>query len=393
MRVVAIGDVGPLDDMVHIGDEAMFEACIEELRARGVSDIVAGSANPGDTSARYGVQAITVAPGEPSEDLVRAIRATDGVIITGGGNLSTLWPAHVRVRAAIGRLAHEFGKPLILTGQTIGPRLDEADSTQVAELLGSAALVGLRESRSAALCERLGIPTAILRHTADDASFLVTDPSEPSDYCLVTIANHVGEADREDVVQAIAELLDEVVIVAGLRIVFLAHFGSLVPGVVSGDSLMHERVAARMSAAAEVVPTTNSVAAARLARGASLVVCTRYHPAVFAVPAGVPTIGIPVDDYTDTKLSGALGNFGQSSILPVGRLLGGEGSALLLQVWAARTSIREAGLVRAALERETSALWWDDVVAALDGTQIRPGSAPSPVRSHAGPAGSRTGRR
>ncbi|MET0734616.1 MAG: hypothetical protein ABWY55_03095, partial [Microbacterium sp.] len=57
MRLVMIGDVGVVDDMVHIGDEAMFEAAYDELSARG-AEITAISSAPAETAARYGVAAI-----------------------------------------------------------------------------------------------------------------------------------------------------------------------------------------------------------------------------------------------------------------------------------------------------------------------------------------------
>ena len=57
MRVVALGDVGVIDDMMHIGDEAMFQAAYDELSARGGS-LVAVSSVPGETAARYGVDAV-----------------------------------------------------------------------------------------------------------------------------------------------------------------------------------------------------------------------------------------------------------------------------------------------------------------------------------------------
>ncbi len=367
MRVVAMGDVGVLDDMMHIGDEAMFEACIGELRQRGITDIVGLSANPADTAARYGIEAVALPTDDRTAALTETLRGSDAAIITGGGNLSSLWPTHVRTRSAIGRIARDLGKPLVVTGQTIGPHLDVTDSALVAELLGSARLVGLRESRSYQLCQRLGIPAELLRQTVDDASFLVTEPVETSGYCLVTLANHVGDTDRGAVEQSIAALLNDVVATTGLSIVFSPHFAALTPGPARGDSAIHERIAALLSAPARVLPVTDSRDAARLARGAALVVCSRYHPAVFAVSAGVPTIGIPVDDYTETKLTGALSNFGQHSTLAVPRLLGGEGAALLRQTWAARQEIRADGQRIAARALTESSQWWDDVVVALGG--------------------------
>jgi len=125
-------------------------------------------------------------------------------------------------------------------------------------------------------------------------------------------------------------------------------------------------VLARMTTTgAETVDEGDSVAAARLARGASLVISSRYHPAVFAVSGGVPTIGIPVDDYTTTKLTGALGNFGQNALVSAERLVAGVAPAVASAVWDDREGIRERGLLLAGSARVASAAWWDRVAAAL----------------------------
>src|SRR6187431_2553150 len=117
MRVVAIGDVGVLDGMLHVGDEAMFEALVIELRARGATEITAISSNPEDTRARYGVNAMTAT--DPA--LEQAVGDADLVVIAGGGNMSSIWPQHILLRSTIGRLARDLGTPLVVTGQTIGP--------------------------------------------------------------------------------------------------------------------------------------------------------------------------------------------------------------------------------------------------------------------------------
>ena len=105
--------------------------------------------------------------------------------------------------------------------------------------------------------------------------------------------------------------------------------------------------------------------AARLARGAALVISSRYHPAVFAVSGGVPTIGIPVDDYTTTKLTGALGNFGQESLVSAAQLVAGAAPAVASEVWNDREAIRARGLALAESNRTASVAWWDRVAAAL----------------------------
>lgn len=402
MRVVAIGDVGVIDKMIHIGDEAMFEAFVDAMRARGLESVVAVSANPAETSERYSTEDFSVeavpgigfaptaggravqedrldrvrrtAAGEtgllPDDDsahaVIGAIKGSDGVAVTGGGNLASTWPSHIFERLAIAEIADAFGIPFVVSGQTLGPQLTDDDSALVARLLGLARLVSVRESASLAVAERLGVLPDRLQLGADDASFLLDDALATLPYCVVTLANHVGDADRDAVIASLADLLDEVVETTDLDIVFLAHFGSLDDSRVRGDSVVHERVMARMESkrVMAAVPA-DAPAAARIARSASLVVTSRYHPAVFAVPAGVATIGIPVDDYTTVKLTGALKNFGQDGILPVRGLLAGDGPALLARVWGERDATATAGRTIADSQRAATAAWWDRVAQVL----------------------------
>jgi polysaccharide pyruvyl transferase WcaK-like protein len=387
--------------MVHVGDEAMFDELVHQVRRRGIEHVTAISSNPGETRERYGVDAVDnigfrgmtraeqeerasrvlrTAAGEtglldaddPALAVIAAVRASDGVAVSGGGNMASTWPSHIFERGTIGEIARLLGRPLVVSGQTIGPHLDDADRALVARLLSSARLVGLREAPSHALSLELGVPEHLLTQTVDDASFLSERSAAESDpvapYCLVSLSTHVGDESRDAFQQRTAELLDTIAETTSLGIRFYAHFASLDPAESRGDTVMHDAVIERMATADVATLTTDdSVAAARLARGAALVVTSRYHPAVFAVSGGVPTVGIPVDDYTTTKLTGALGNFGQGGLVPAAVLVAGDGAAVASAVWNDRAGIRERGLDLATRNREASAAWWDRVAGVFAG--------------------------
>jgi polysaccharide pyruvyl transferase WcaK-like protein len=428
VRIVTIGDVGVLDGMVHIGDEAMFHEATVQLRARGAT-ITGVSSNPAETAERYGIDAVPaigfhpattggrlgqrerrarvlsaidggaghLPQDDPAWQLVEAVRAADGVLVAGGGNMASLWPMHVYERNTLGLIARRFGKPLVVSGQTIGPVLDGEDRELVTELLDAAALVGLREGASLELVRSLGVDAAKTVGTVDDASFLGVDAAPPAvgrgrpeadgsaapdadgstapdaegstappaPYLAVSLSAHVGDADREAFAAAVARLLDRVAGEAGLEVVFLAHWASLDPAEERGDSLLHRAVLDRLTVPARVEPTTDSPAAARFARGAALHLTSRYHPAVFAVAGGVPTVGLAVDDYTTIKLTGALGNFGQSSVVSAAQLLSGEAEEVALATWAGRDAVRTAWAGSLDETRAASAAWWDRVAATL----------------------------
>lgn len=393
VRILTIGDIGPLDDMFHVGDEAMFDELVFQLRARGATSIVGLSSNPADSAARYGISAIapigfggltreqqearfaavlddpaSLPADDPVHAVLAAIAASDGVAIAGGGNIASVWPMHIYERAALGILAARAGVPFVVSGQTIGPVLTSGDQTRVAAMLSSAALVGLREPASHALVTSWGVAAT---QTVDDASFVPDRPGPPvslppEPYALVTVARHAGDRDPDAYLTSVAALLDAMHAETGLAVVFSAHFGPLsspdsgdVPS--RGDELVHDALAARMSAPSSVVRIVDTRTSAALARWASLVVSSRYHPAVFAVSGGVPTIGLAVDGYTTVKLSGALGNFGQTSVLSADAL----DPAVIATVWGDRDGIRARGLELAAQRRAESSAWWDRVAEAF----------------------------
>jgi polysaccharide pyruvyl transferase WcaK-like protein len=187
VRLVAIGDIGVIDEMIHIGDEAMFEAFVLAMRARGLESMVAVSANPAESIERYSdegfsadaIRGIGFAPSsggrasqedrldrvvrtaagelgllphdDPAYAVIDNIRGSDGVAVTGGGNLASTWPSHIFERLAIAGIADALGKPLIVSGQTLGPTLTDGDSALVARLLAIARLVSVRESTSLAV--------------------------------------------------------------------------------------------------------------------------------------------------------------------------------------------------------------------------------------------------
>ncbi len=386
MRLVMIGDVGVVDDMVHIGDEAMFEAAVEELADRGV-EVTGVSSAPADTAARYGVEAVhrirfdgldraasesrlaavvaggaDLAPDDTAHAVISAVAAADGVIIAGGGNLASTWPLHVYERAALAGLAERTGTPLVVTGQTFGPHLVGRDRELVSSLLRSARRVGVRETASQRLAAELGVDA---RRSVDDASFLgMTETTQPRAGVLVSLSLSLGGAPREETVARIAALVDAAAATVGEPVRFHAHYGPVGADAPRGDAVLHDEVRARMRTASTVVPSGDARAAASLARSSALLITGRYHPAVFAAPAGVPVLGLVTDEYTAVKQRGALAHWAQDAVVPI-VAADSEGIARLQQLWSGRHAIAGAAAQRRPAHRADAAAWWDEVVAAF----------------------------
>ncbi len=403
MNLVMIGDVGVVDDMVHIGDEAMFDAAVEELSARG-ADVVAVSSAPSETAARYGVGAVArigfdgldreasearlaavlaggaaLGAGDPAHAVIDAVAAADGVVIAGGGNLASTWPLHVYERAALAGLAARAGRPLVVSGQTFGPHLVGRDRELVASILRTARRVGVREGASQRLAAELGVDA---RLGVDDASFLGMDerdatpaaPAVPAGI-LVSLSLSLGGADRDETVARVAALVDDAADLTGEPVRFHAHYGPLAAPLTGaaprGDALLHDEVRAHLRTPSTVVPSGDARSAASLARSSALLITGRYHPAVFAAPAGVPVLGLVTDEYTAVKQRGALAHWGQDALVPLSSadVLGVDRLGAL---WSARDEIRAHAARRLSQHRADAAAWWDDIAAVTGGGKDHP---------------------
>lgn len=394
MRTLVIGDIGLLDGMMHIGDEAMFEVAAAELGARGV-EVVGVSANPEESAARYGIDTVprlgfgglardaaaaraamivdaaaggaALPPDDPAAGALAALRAGAGVVVAGGGNLASRWPEHVFERSTLAAMAAALGRPVVVTGQTLGPDLIEDDAARVAGMLHTAALAGVREPTSLALAASWGLDA---RLGVDDASFLGGDGSAAArSGVLVSLSGWFGGLDPAETEAAIATLVDDAAELVGGPVRFHAHFGPAdAAAAPRGDAALHERIRARMRAASEVVPTGDSVGAARLARSASLLITSRYHPAVFAAPAGVPVLGLVADDYTRIKQQGVLGHWANdgvgSATIDLADLARG-GAAAVSRLVRDSAAIDSAAASRRQAHRAEYDAWWDAVAAAI----------------------------
>ncbi len=394
VRLLSIGDIGVSDGMMHIGDEAMFEALRDEMLARGV-ELVGVSSEPAESAERYGVDTVSrigfaglsrdaanqrmrqvVAAAkhpssrlvdDPARAVIDAVAATDGVVVAGGGNLASRWPVHIYERVTLAAIAGELGRPVVVTGQTLGPDLIEGDRALLSRALRAARLVGVRETTSLALARDLGVDA---RLGVDDASFLgdrdprtVDDPdaSGPRSGVLVSLSLSLGGAPRNETVARIARLIDQAAGLAGEPVAFHAHFGPLDPSSPArGDAVLHDEVRARMTGPSRVIPTGDPRAAARLARSSALLITGRYHPAVFAAPAGVPVVGLVADDYTRIKQLGVLAHWGQDGVAPIADA-DTSGGAALERVWSSRERIAEAAAEHEPHHRAEASRWWDTV--------------------------------
>jgi polysaccharide pyruvyl transferase WcaK-like protein len=425
VKFVVQGDLG--QGAYHVGDEAMALAAVDELLQRTGASVVLLSRDPAQTAALYGTRSIAtiefpwppeersvylervrraatgdrgaLPPADPVWGVIEEVSTSDGVLIAGGGNMNSLYGWLLYERAAVGLIARELGKPLVVSGQTFGPTLLPQDRKVLHELLDSAALIGAREPASYALGFELGLGSEKLVRVLDDGSFLQTrqdsqsQNGEPQDGGPQAADGGLLEGDLPDLpdlpadgyiaatvgpdawregtrtLAAFAAVLDRAAQLTGLPVYLLPHMGTLGSLDAGADHESHRTVLAHSrSGRLAMLPVLPVREAAAVTAAAALVITNRYHPAVFGLAAGVPVVALANDAYSDIRLAGALGNWGLGDwALPQPSLTPGGVDEAVLEAWNRRDEIRRHldGL-RPGFER-SQGTWWDAVAAVLRG--------------------------
>jgi polysaccharide pyruvyl transferase WcaK-like protein len=391
-RLLLIADIGG-EQARHIGDEAMLEANLDSLRRmfpEAAFTIVAP--DPEWVARRYGVAAVPslgfprdqAAAAERKSILaallessdssqhatIDAVASADALIVSGGGNLSSSWPDLLYERAAILQLAHRFGKPSVVLGQTIGPDLGDDERGLLAASLPHARFVGVRELPSAVLAVDLGVPHQRLWYQFDDA-MRIDEPAAvpPGEATIAVTIDPQLRATGEALFASLADQLRMLADAAGARLVLIPHaFGGEASG--NPSDLTEARLLAEKIGASRVsvVEALDMEEARRAAAAASLIISSRYHPIVFGLLAGVPSLGIYGDNYCRIKLQGALAHAGlERWALTYDDVAAGALLDASLELWAARESIRNGLEARAASWRVECRERWTAVRSALMG--------------------------
>ncbi|TGD08486.1 polysaccharide pyruvyl transferase family protein [Brevibacterium sp. S111] len=352
MKAVVLGDIG-WKELYHLGDEAMTEVAVSELQERGFEPtLVAG--DPDVSAKMYDVPAVgrvgfwskedrsqhkkrlgrlgKVLDGPEGDytDIVKAVRSADLTIIAGGGNLNDQLPSHVYERLAFKRIAEKFSKPLVVSSQTVGPNLSGEMRDAVIEIADYARVFGCRDASSVGLVRSLVKDRHRVYRQVDDAAVLVptsdesrearellADYTDDGPFAVAAFTSHVGTSDfsKTEYVHALADICRQVSERCGVNVLLTPHVGSFTRGNERDDQVVHaniEKLAQGPKSRVYSLPTLKAGVAVALTRMASLSFSTRYHPAVFALAAGVPHVGLIQSYYSSVKVRGALSNYGLS---------------------------------------------------------------------------------
>jgi polysaccharide pyruvyl transferase CsaB len=171
VRIGISGSYGGL----NLGDEAILEAIIKQLRESLPVEITVFTRDPGDTCRRHD-PAHAVACRELTREEARAEVEKLDLLILGGGGI--LYDRDVDVYLREVSLAHEIGVPVFVYAVSAGPLDDPENRKSVAQHLNRAAAVTVRDKQAMKLLEEIGVEKEIIL-TADPALLLEPQPLQP----------------------------------------------------------------------------------------------------------------------------------------------------------------------------------------------------------------------
>lgn len=172
-RRLRIGISGSYGGM-NLGDEAILEGMLGQLRATIPADVTVFSRNPADTLARHKVERAISARALTRRQMIPEIRELDVLILGGGGLLYDL-DAEEYLREV--SIAKELEIPTMLYAISAGPLVTPAARRAVQEALNASPppVISVRDRLGYRLLEDVGV-TSEIHLTADPAFLLEPEP-------------------------------------------------------------------------------------------------------------------------------------------------------------------------------------------------------------------------
>lgn len=167
LRIGISGSYGGL----NLGDEAILQAILAEIRGSLDADILVFSRGVEDTRRRHGVEAVSTR--ELSRDESRAEIATLDLFMLGGGGI--LYDGGVEAYLRELRLAQELGIATMIYAISAGPLVTPAARKLVRDSVEHTDVITVRDRHARQLLEEIGVHREIAV-TADPALLLEPEP-------------------------------------------------------------------------------------------------------------------------------------------------------------------------------------------------------------------------
>lgn len=174
-KIFRIGISGSYGGL-NLGDEAILQSIITQLRTSVNSEITVFSRDPADTLNRHKVERVIPVRDLTMEEIKPEIKRLDLFILGGGG---ILYDGEAKVYLREVMIAHEMGIPVMVYAISAGPLTIRGIQKHVCESLEQAKIITVREKGARRLLEDIGLKKEIIV-TADPA-FLLTPEELPAD--------------------------------------------------------------------------------------------------------------------------------------------------------------------------------------------------------------------
>lgn len=257
--------------------------------------------------------------------LLDNLKSADLLFNVGGGNITSVWYIELYSKCFTYLICRTFEKPIVLSGQTIGPFKSWLDRRLSKFALNRVNFISLRERFSEKILSHLGVTKPLILVTADDSTSL--PPLDKEEVREIFAKEKISEQhpligmnmikinylpyEKEAKARRLsAEIADYLIAKHGAQIVFI-------PQSYASDSderaaaskvlnlMKHKDRAFLISCEYDDRTIKGIIGQMDLAIG------FRYHFIVFAVNSQVPSIGIFFDDYYSIKMRGILELVGQ----------------------------------------------------------------------------------
>ncbi|MBW6512549.1 MAG: polysaccharide pyruvyl transferase family protein [Desulfuromonadaceae bacterium] len=255
--------------------------------------------------------------------LLDELSHSDVLFLSGGGYLTGMTLTRLWDNMLLIRLAHIFGVPTILSGQTVGVFNDRISRFLAHWGLKKAESIYLRDPiESPAALAAIGIPAQRYKSTFDDALFyeaapvikvneILTDSGVDLARPYIAVNVHYWGQKPEDsrtIMAGVAKVLDHICNEFSLQAVFVPMHQTDMPAI---ENTMQNMKTSAQRPDHDYRPDL----AVGIIQRAVLCVTMKHHPIIFALAAAVPTVSMTFDPYYYHKNYGAMKIFNQEACL------------------------------------------------------------------------------